>query len=154
MNHSISVVQIQWFDLLIWFLRSCTNLTIQVFEYPDQSSIYCPILWIWTFSCTKIHIINWESLSFGSISTYMYLLSLMLRRNFWSSWSAFSLTKFSSRRFCCDKFIWLWKSSFLVIIFQAGICLWPPTSVVALIRAFKKIPTWWVPIANGPLVSV
>ena len=71
--------------------------------------------------------------------TYMYLLSFMWRRSFCSSYSAFSLTKFSSRRFCCDNFIWLWKSSFLMIIFQAGICLWPPTSVGSLLRDFKMI---------------
>ena len=69
----------------------------------------------------------------------MYLLSLMWRRNFWSSYSAFSLTKSSSRWFCFVNFIWLWKSSFLRMIFQAGICLWLLTSVESLVKVFKMM---------------
>ena len=104
-----------------WSRLNC----ILLFEDPDKCPVKWPFLRVGTLSATKKPLkIPWVEYVDIKTSTYMYLSSLICRRNFRSSDSAFTLTTSARCLFCWDIFIWLWKSSFWIITPQAGLSPW------------------------------
>ena len=93
------------------------------------------------------------SILYTVYKTYMSLLSCILRRNFLSLNSALKRTISARRLFCCEIFIWVWKSRYGIMTFQAGwesngplipVSLILPSFLAFLVTIFLNVATDWI----------